>query len=98
MSKIYPKVYLYIIYSKKACYVRFNNPTLSYIMCLYFMWRGVERKVKDKQFLGEYFNNGFNATQAYKSVHPNIKGSKVRSKASLMMTMPKVQECIKEKQ
>ena len=47
--------------------------------------------VNDLLFLNEYFRNGQNATQAYRTVHPNVRYNTAQVQSSRLLSKPIVQ-------
>src|SRR3990167_6835202 len=49
-------------------------------------------RVNDLLFLNEYFRNGQNATQAYRTVHPNVRYNTAQVQSSRLLSKPIVQD------
>jgi len=49
-------------------------------------------RVNDLLFLNEYFRNGQNATQAYRTVHPNVRYNTAQVQSSRLLSKPIVQQ------
>ena len=54
-------------------------------------------RVNDLLFLNEYFRNGQNATQAYRTVHPNVRYNTAQVQSSRLLSKPIVQQAIAQR-